>query len=402
MCIINVHFFKKKQHPKWTAPPLLHSLSIPWWTWCAALIWGCSCAPSMPRCASCTARCPCRADPSASEPGMSVTNSWKYSTYPGQKTWSVAGVCALCFLNSSTSFRKNENTPEITHLVILKMCRSSQYPVTLLDFFFSFFFLKSSLHWLFWVSLSLLQFIWPSWLSKRWLCSQVPRLWWALSPSRGPAEGLRPHQPVIHDRPERLRLLVSQRAQGGPRPWLHIHGPEGLFRPVPLNVLQPAGADLHPLLRRRRLHRLPVRNALHLFDVSHRRNQVWPTVDFSAIVTLRSSALFPCLLYFGILSCFLLRFRYPERPIIFYAVCYVMVSLVFFLGFLLEHRVACNTASPAHYRASTITQGSHNKVRPCLPQNAVKSKTVAMILFFSSTKNVLCFYCKKKKKKKLF
>ncbi|XP_075906257.1 frizzled-3-like isoform X2 [Nelusetta ayraudi] len=56
------------------------------------------------------------------------------------------------------------------------------------------------------------------------------------------------------------------------------------------------------------------------------------------------------------------RFRYPERPIIFYAVCYVMVSLVFFLGFLLEHRVACNTASPAHYRASTITQGSHNKV----------------------------------------
>ncbi|KAM3877374.1 frizzled-3b [Diretmus argenteus] len=55
------------------------------------------------------------------------------------------------------------------------------------------------------------------------------------------------------------------------------------------------------------------------------------------------------------------RFRYPERPIIFYAVCYVMVSLVFFLGFLLEDRVACNAASPAHFRASTITQGSHNK-----------------------------------------
>uniref|UniRef100_A0A668A5C4 Frizzled-3 n=1 Tax=Myripristis murdjan TaxID=586833 RepID=A0A668A5C4_9TELE len=55
------------------------------------------------------------------------------------------------------------------------------------------------------------------------------------------------------------------------------------------------------------------------------------------------------------------RFRYPERPIIFYAVCYVMVSLVFFLGFLLEDRVACNAASPAQFRASTITQGSHNK-----------------------------------------
>uniref|UniRef100_A0A8C6SL99 Frizzled-3 n=1 Tax=Neogobius melanostomus TaxID=47308 RepID=A0A8C6SL99_9GOBI len=56
------------------------------------------------------------------------------------------------------------------------------------------------------------------------------------------------------------------------------------------------------------------------------------------------------------------RFRYPERPIIFYAVCYVMVSLVFFLGFLLNEKVACNAASPAQFKAATITQGSHNKV----------------------------------------
>uniref|UniRef100_A0A3Q3BLU1 Frizzled-3 n=1 Tax=Kryptolebias marmoratus TaxID=37003 RepID=A0A3Q3BLU1_KRYMA len=56
------------------------------------------------------------------------------------------------------------------------------------------------------------------------------------------------------------------------------------------------------------------------------------------------------------------RFRYPERPIIFYAVCYVMVSLGFFLGFLLEDRVACNAVSPSQFRVSTITQGSHNKV----------------------------------------
>ncbi|XP_017264640.1 frizzled-3a isoform X2 [Kryptolebias marmoratus] len=55
------------------------------------------------------------------------------------------------------------------------------------------------------------------------------------------------------------------------------------------------------------------------------------------------------------------RFRYPERPIIFYAVCYMMVSLVFFLGFLLEDKVSCNTASPGRFRASTVTQGSHNK-----------------------------------------
>ncbi|NXS99396.1 FZD3 protein, partial [Jacana jacana] len=55
------------------------------------------------------------------------------------------------------------------------------------------------------------------------------------------------------------------------------------------------------------------------------------------------------------------RFRYPERPIIFYAVCYMMVSLIFFIGFLLEDRVACNASSPAQYKASTVTQGSHNK-----------------------------------------
>ncbi|KAG7244263.1 hypothetical protein INR49_004401, partial [Caranx melampygus] len=55
------------------------------------------------------------------------------------------------------------------------------------------------------------------------------------------------------------------------------------------------------------------------------------------------------------------RFRYPERPIIFYAVCYMMVSLVFFLGFLLEDRVSCNAAIPGRFRASTVTQGSHNK-----------------------------------------
>lgn len=55
------------------------------------------------------------------------------------------------------------------------------------------------------------------------------------------------------------------------------------------------------------------------------------------------------------------RFRYPERPIIFYAVCYMMVSLVFFLGFLLEDTVACNAPSAGGFRASTVTQGSHNK-----------------------------------------
>lgn len=61
-----------------------------------------------------------------------------------------------------------------------------------------------------------------------------------------------------------------------------------------------------------------------------------------------------------------------------------MVSLVFFLGFLLEDRVACNAASPAQFRASTITQGSHNKVRP------VESHTVVMLLPFGFS---FVFWC---------
>ncbi|KAI4551214.1 hypothetical protein MJT46_017466 [Ovis ammon polii x Ovis aries] len=56
-----------------------------------------------------------------------------------------------------------------------------------------------------------------------------------------------------------------------------------------------------------------------------------------------------------------IRFRYPERPIIMYAACYMTVSLIFFLGFLLEDRVACRASSPAQYKASTVTQGSQNK-----------------------------------------
>lgn len=36
------------------------------------------------------------------------------------------------------------------------------------------------------------------------------------------------------------------------------------------------------------------------------------------------------------------RFRYPERPIIFYAVCYSFVSLIYFIGFLLGNNASCN------------------------------------------------------------
>uniref|UniRef100_A0A3Q2P9U8 Frizzled-6 n=1 Tax=Fundulus heteroclitus TaxID=8078 RepID=A0A3Q2P9U8_FUNHE len=54
------------------------------------------------------------------------------------------------------------------------------------------------------------------------------------------------------------------------------------------------------------------------------------------------------------------RFRYPERPIIFYAVCYSFVSLIYFIGFLLGNAAACTPAShPAG--VDTVVLGSHSK-----------------------------------------
>ncbi|XP_049586709.1 frizzled-6 [Syngnathus scovelli] len=54
------------------------------------------------------------------------------------------------------------------------------------------------------------------------------------------------------------------------------------------------------------------------------------------------------------------RFRYPERPIIFYAVCYSFVSLIYFVGFLLGNGAACNKA--VHPTGvDTVVLGSQSK-----------------------------------------
>lgn len=54
------------------------------------------------------------------------------------------------------------------------------------------------------------------------------------------------------------------------------------------------------------------------------------------------------------------RFRYPERPIIFYAVCYSFVSLMYFIGFLLGNSAACGPA--AHPTGvDTVVLGSQSK-----------------------------------------
>ncbi|XP_006000469.1 frizzled-6 [Latimeria chalumnae] len=55
------------------------------------------------------------------------------------------------------------------------------------------------------------------------------------------------------------------------------------------------------------------------------------------------------------------RFRYPERPIIFYAVCYSIVSLMYFVGFLLGNSTACSTADEKLGTTETVVIGSQNK-----------------------------------------
>ncbi|XP_039593548.1 frizzled-6-like [Polypterus senegalus] len=69
------------------------------------------------------------------------------------------------------------------------------------------------------------------------------------------------------------------------------------------------------------------------------------------------------------------RFRYPERPIIFYAVCYSFVSLIYFIGFLLGNNISCNRASEKIGNMETVVLGSQNKACTIL----------FMLLYFFST-----------------
>ncbi|KAL2767061.1 frizzled-6 isoform a precursor [Daubentonia madagascariensis] len=55
------------------------------------------------------------------------------------------------------------------------------------------------------------------------------------------------------------------------------------------------------------------------------------------------------------------RFRYPERPIIYYSVCYSIVSLMYFIGFLLGNSTACNKADDKLELGDTVVLGSQNK-----------------------------------------
>uniref|UniRef100_A0A8C2V1D8 Frizzled-6 n=2 Tax=Chinchilla lanigera TaxID=34839 RepID=A0A8C2V1D8_CHILA len=55
------------------------------------------------------------------------------------------------------------------------------------------------------------------------------------------------------------------------------------------------------------------------------------------------------------------RFRYPERPIIYYSVCYSIVSLMYFVGFLLGNSTACNRADEKLGLGDTVVLGSQNK-----------------------------------------
>lgn len=55
------------------------------------------------------------------------------------------------------------------------------------------------------------------------------------------------------------------------------------------------------------------------------------------------------------------RFRYPERPIIFLSVCYMMVAIAYVIGFVAGDMIACQEPYPSKHgivTESTITQGT--------------------------------------------
>lgn len=55
------------------------------------------------------------------------------------------------------------------------------------------------------------------------------------------------------------------------------------------------------------------------------------------------------------------RFRYPERPIIFLSVCYMMIAIAYVIGFFAGDSIACRDPYPSKLRIvteSTITQGT--------------------------------------------
>ncbi|XP_026863750.2 frizzled-6 [Electrophorus electricus] len=85
-------------------------------------------------------------------------------------------------------------------------------------------------------------------------------------------------------------------------------------------------------------------------------------IEFAKTFIGISSAVCLCATLFTFLT-FLIdvkRFRYPERPIIFYAVCYSIVSLIYFVGFLLGNEAACSKPTQPG-AVATVVQGSQSK-----------------------------------------
>lgn len=62
------------------------------------------------------------------------------------------------------------------------------------------------------------------------------------------------------------------------------------------------------------------------------------------------------------------RFRYPERPVIFLSVCYLIISIIYIVGFLLGDKVACRrpfpppVGKPRLATVSTVSQGTKGEI----------------------------------------
>lgn len=118
-------------------------------------------------------------------------------------------------------------------------------------------------------------------------------------------------------------------------------------------------------------------NSMFFTDNQRKISKIW--VGIWAIICA-----FSCL--FTVLT-FLIdtdRFRYPERPIIFLSVCYLMVALTYVIGFFAEDSISCREPFPAPdgmtvKTVSTITQGTKYELCTIL---------FMVLYFFSMASNI--------------
>lgn len=153
------------------------------------------------------------------------------------------------------------------------------------------------------------------------------------------------------------RPLVEYRGQGGPPPGTSNIGfvcPMQLRVPKGLDYALKIGDDIEPDCG------APC-DAMFFSDQQRWISRVW-VGSWGAVCAV--SCLFTVLTFLIDPE----RFRYPERPIIFLSVCYLMVALAYAAGWAAGDSVSCREPFPAPMQmgslqmVSTITQGTKHEM----------------------------------------